>query len=349
MLGMAAIAVAAALSACASSPDVMRYTTNGAEARLWPPLQTQELPRYRYVGELTGEGNFVSSRPHSSVGAVMRWLVGLTMRDSTPNVLQRPQTGTVDGSGRILVTDVSRKAVFVFDEAQGRLDVWEDAGPNTPFVAPVGITVGPRGEVLVADAELKRVFRFDAAGRPLGSFGTSSLLRPTGLARDPVRKRTYVADTLAHDIKVFDDDGQLVATWGRRGDGTGEFNFPTFLAFGRDTLYVTDAMNARIQGLAADGTVKFVFGQRGVYVGNLVRPKGVASNSEGNIYVIESLYDTLVVLDGEGRFLLSIGETGKDAGKFYLPAGVWTDARNRVFVADMFNGRVAVLQFLGGS
>ena len=29
-------------------------------------------------------------------------------------------------------------------------------------------------------------------------------------------------------------------------------------------------------------------------------------------------------------------------------SGVWVDERNRVFVADMFNGRVVVLQFLGG-
>jgi hypothetical protein len=47
--------------------------------------------------------------------------------------------------------------------------------------------------------------------------------------------------------------------------------------------------------------------------------------------------------------LLTIGGTGKDVGKFFLPAGVWVDARNRVFVADMFNGRVVVFQFLGGS
>jgi DNA-binding beta-propeller fold protein YncE len=55
------------------------------------------------------------------------------------------------------------------------------------------------------------------------------------------------------------------------------------------------------------------------------------------------------VFDREGRPLMSLGGTGQDAGRFYLPAGVWVDARNRVYVADMFNGRVAVFQFLGGN
>ena len=67
------------------------------------------------------------------------------------------------------------------------------------------------------------------------------------------------------------------------------------------------------------------------------------------MYVVESMYDRLLVFDAEGRLLLAIGGTGRDIGRFYLPAGVWVDARNRVYVADMFNGRVVVFQFLGGS
>jgi hypothetical protein len=54
------------------------------------------------------------------------------------------------------------------------------------------------------------------------------------------------------------------------------------------------------------------------------------------------------VFNNKGSLMLSIGGAGKDAGHFYLPAGVWSDSRNRIYVADMFNGRVAVFQFLGG-
>jgi hypothetical protein len=35
-------------------------------------------------------------------------------------------------------------------------------------------------------------------------------------------------------------------------------------------------------------------------------------------------------------------------GQFFLPAGVTVDRRNRIYVDDMFNGRVVVLQYLGG-
>jgi DNA-binding beta-propeller fold protein YncE len=114
-------------------------------------------------------------------------------------------------------------------------------------------------------------------------------------------------------------------------------------------LYVTDTMNSRIQVFSAEGEVLTrKFGARGLYLGNLVRPKGVAVDGEGNVYVIESYYDSLLVFSGRGEFLLPIGGTGKATGRFYLPSGVWVDTKNRVYVADMFNGRVVLFQFLGG-
>lgn len=346
-----ALLLAALLAACASEPMVMRLDAPASGNGLFPPPQTQEVPRYRYLGQLTGEGNF---KPRDGAGRspgrrLLALIAGLDERPDRPVVLQRPQTGVVDGTGRVLVTDVSRNAVFVFDEAGGRLEVWDRAALGLRFGAPIGIAVGRGGEILVADAELARVFRLAPDGNPRGEFGAGQLVRPTGVVRDAARGRIFVADAHAHDIKVFDDSGQLVATWGRRGEGPGELNYPTHIALSEGSLVVSDSMNARVQVFDGEGKPVLRVGRRGVYVGNLVRPKGVASDDEGNIYVVESMHDTLLVYDREGRLLMSLGGTDADAGRFYLPAGVWVDSRNRVFVADMFNGRIAVFQFLGGN
>ena len=321
---------------------------NSGKEQLWPA--PPEVPRYLYAGQLLGEANF--RRPdadNGGLGGILRWIAGLASGDPSPVVLQRPQNGIVDENGRIYVTDASRQAIFVFDQKLGELQVWDKADGLRGFVAPAGIALGNNGEVLVTDAELGLVTRLDRSGNPLGQIGKGLLKRPTGIARDPQRRLTYIADTYAHDVKVFDDDGRLVNLIGRRGEGPGEFNYPVYLAFARGELYVTDTMNNRVQVFSADGDVlQRQFGSRGLYVGNLVRPKGVAVDHEGNVYVIESYYDHLLVFDRLGRFLMAIGGTGTDVGKFYLPAGVWTDSRGRIFIADMFNGRVVVLQFLGG-
>jgi len=338
------------MQGCAEQHMTLRLidASPGVE-RFWP--EPPEKPRYRYIGQLTGEENFTpeNEKPRSTAMSIFEWLVGLVGGDAERVVLQRPQNGTTDAEGRIYVTDASRRAVFVFDKPGGVLRIWDMASKNSRFEAPAGIALGNAGEILVSDAELHAVFRLDREGNPSGEFGKNVLKRPTGLVRDAQSGLIYVADTYTHDIKVFDDSGRLIKQIGHRGEANGEFNYPTYLAFEGNQLYVTDTMNSRIQIFDAESNWLSKFGQRGLYVGNLVRPKGVAVDREGNIYMTESLYDRLLVFNSRGQPLLALGGTGKGAGEFYLPAGVWVDNQDHIYVADMFNGRVVVLQFLGGS
>ncbi|HHH36581.1 MAG TPA: 6-bladed beta-propeller [Gammaproteobacteria bacterium] len=334
------------LAGCASAPMKMHLGGGGAPAAVWPA--PPETPRYRYVGELTGEENFTLEGKNAG-RRMLAWLVGLGRGRHEAVVLQRPQAGFTDAEGRVYVTDVSRAAVYVFDPVAGRLSVWEMADEDTRFETPLGIVVDARGRVLVADGDLGRVVILDGGGHPQGSFGTGVLVRPVGLARDPVTGRIFVADSQAHDIKVFDGEGHLLETWGRRGEGPGEFNAPTYLCFSGGRLYVTDTLNSRIQILDAQGRFLRSFGRRGLYVGDLPRPKGVAVDQDNNVYVVESYYDYLLVFNEKGEFLLPIGGTGSGIGRFYLPAGVWIDRHHRVYVADAFNGRVVIFEYLGGA
>lgn len=340
------------LSACAAAPGKFQLQGSaGAEQHVFPPPPDQ--PRYRYVGELTGEDNFTpDDEPNAALQfgrKALKWLVGLASSKHQPVVLQRPQRGYVDASGRIFVTDVSRQAVYVFDVPAGRLHVWEMAGKNLRFSMPVGVAGGDSGELLVADAELGYIVRLDTLGEPVGTIGQGKILRPTGLATDPQTGEIYVADGRAHDIKVFDRAGELVRTLGRPGTEPGEFNAPTYLAFANGELYVTDTFNSRIQVLSPAGESRKVVGRRGLFIGDLPRPKGVAVDSNGLIYVVESFYDHLLVFNADGNLLMPIGGTGSGTGQFYLPAGVWTDTGRQVYVADMFNGRVVVFEYLGGA
>ena len=339
------------LGCATSEPAVLRYGVQDApegKRLLWPP--EPEVPRYMYAGQLVGEANFRSPNAGAAEGlrGILRAIAGLVVGESKPLELQRPQSGTVDRDGRIYVTDASRQAVMVFDPVAGKLDVWEKAEGLANFGAPVALAVA-NGIAYVSDAELGIVARLGADGTPQRALGRGLFKRPTGLALDAERGELYVADTAAHDIKVLDLAGSLKRVLGTRGEGDGEFNYPTHLALADGELYVTDTMNSRIQVLdAASGKMRRSFGVRGLYVGNLVRPKGIALDSERNVYVVESYYDHLLVFDRQGRFLMGIGGLGAGSGKFYLPSGVWTDHLNRVFVADMFNGRVVLFQHLGG-
>ncbi len=382
--GLVTVSTAALLLAgCATGPTTPARLTYSLEdlpasaVLVWPA--PPEPARYAYAGSLTGERNFIADSPSAGrLRSFGRWLAGLDDAER-PVALQRPSAVLGDNRGRLYVSDASRQAVLVFDKVAGQLLVWDKARGPTTFRSPSGLALAPAGGLYVADAELGAVYQLDARGEPRAEIGRGQLGRPTGLAVDPVAGLLFVADTKAHDIKVFDTTGALHHVIGSRGEAPGEFNSPTHLAWARGELYVTDTFNHRVQvlggpGLRGPGSVSSrVIGARGLQLGDLVRPKGVAVDADGRIYVVESYYDSLLVYGAGGEFLLPIGAgaglaglvsaevlagtpsassgaaspvLSTAAGRFYLPAGVWVDAENQVFVADMYKGRVVRLKFL---
>lgn len=250
------------LTGCAQLPAVYdsRPYDEAKEDVVWP--EPPEIARYRYVGQLTGEENF--PRPGEdtlNAGAkLVRWMVGLVGRSDKPVILQRPQAVITDGQGKVFVSDVSRQAVYMFDTIQAELKVWENAAEGIRFELPIGLAVGVDGELLVADASLQLVARLGPNGEPLGLFGLDQLQHPTGLARDPQRGRIYVADRGANNIKVYSDAGELQFEFGEFGEQVGQLNGPTYLFWNEDQLYVTDALNSRIQVFHLMGNICPILG-----------------------------------------------------------------------------------------
>lgn len=324
--------------------------TPQAQRLMFPPAADGEVPRYVYLGELRGETNI--SRPEEFgkgfANSIFRML-DIIAGPAAPIVMDRPQSGAVDSQDRVFVTDIGRGSVFMFDEKVPEVKTWFKADGLTDFISPVGIALGPEGQIFVADADLGLVARLGPGGETLPSIGRGHLQRPNGVAFDPVARKIYVADTTAHQVKIFNLEGNLLAELGARGDEPGEFNYPTHIAISHEKLYVTDTMNARVQVFSTrTGAYLATLGKRGMVIGNFSRPKGVAVDSEENVYVVESYFDYLLIFNRRGQFLMPLGGTGAGPGELHLPSGVWLDSRNRVYVADMLNSRVAVFQFLGG-
>jgi len=344
-----ALLLALLLTACASAPPTFNITSaeqpNSGERLTWP--EPPDPARYAYVGQLLGEQNFrTPTDTMSTAEKVFRWIVGLCNGDREPTVMRRPNAIAKGPGGRIFITDMGRPSVFVFDTATPELTVWNQAVIGQPFLGPSGIEALPGGDVLVADAEMGAVFRLGADGTPRGRFGDDVLQRPAGLAWDDERSLLYVADVGAHNIKVFNGEGAHLHTLGGPGTDPGRFNAPSHLAVSKQGIYVTDTFNARVQHLDPAGELLEIIGTRGLYVGNLVRPKGVAVDGAGHVYVVESYYNRMLVFDAEGRFLMPLATDNSPLGRLYLPADVLVDDQQRVYLVDMFNGRVLIFQYL---
>jgi sugar lactone lactonase YvrE len=110
-------------------------------------------------------------------------------------------------------------------------------------------------------------------------------------------------------------------------------------------LLVVDAMNFRVQAIDRSGQAQYAIGQIGDEIGAMFRPKGVAVDSEGHLYIVDGSQALVQVFNREGQLLYYFGQRGTGFGEFRMPSGVHIDREDRVFVVDSYNRRVQVFQY----
>ena len=250
----------------------------------------------------------------------------------------------------LYVADPGANGVHRFDQENGDYELIR-AENERPLPSPVGLARGAKDEVYVADSQLARVFVIRAASKVATQVVLHATLnQPTGIAYDDSSGRLFVADTASHRVNVFERDGSLAASIGRRGTDDGEFNYPTLIWLAaRERLYVTDSMNFRVQIFDRSGRYLGKFGGSGDGTGDLPRQKGVATDSYGHVYIVDSLFHAVQIFSGSGRLLLSIGALGRQRGEFWLPTGIFIGEDDYVYVADSYNRRVQVFRYVGGA
>lgn len=148
-------------------------------------------------------------------------------------------------NGKLFIGDLIRQEVFVVDEKGKTERVIKDIS------YPHGVAVDENGKVYISDAGGYRIVITNKKGqerRSIASWeqgGRFSLLR--GLALDKVG-RIFAVDSINSVIRVFDQDGNYLFSFGSKGFDKGEFLFPTGIFIdGDNKIYVADWANNRIE------------------------------------------------------------------------------------------------------
>ena len=162
------------------------------------------------------------------------------------------------------------------------------------------------------------VGKFDSAGNILlefGSFGSDggNLSGPRSLVRDS-SGNIYVVETFNHRIQKFDSSGNFIMMFGW-GVDTGSFAFET----------CTSSCQA---------------GKSGSGDGEFSSPQGIALDSSGNIYVVDTNNHRIQKFDSSGVFQSKFGLVGSDNGKFSSPQGIALDSSDNIYVTDSNNHRI---------
>lgn len=311
------------------------------EELVWPA--PPEQPRIRYLGSIHNPEDLGRKK------GFWRKVWDFVRGEDEDESVARPMAVAVDSMDRVIIADSGRGRVHIFDRKTAEYSHLRDTEQET-LRLPVGVATDAKDNIYVTDGEHSKIFVF----KPDGSYDSDLdsakwLMRPSGIAIDKTRQRLYVVDTPSHDVKIFDlEKRTLLKTLGERGEQDGEFNYPSFVTVDKaGRLYVTDALNSRVQIFDVDGRFLRAFGKKGDGTGDLSAPKGVGVDSEGHIYVADADFDNLQIFDEKGQLLLFLGSSGQTAGKFWLPTGLFVDDRDRIYVADSYNKRVQIFQYLG--
>ena len=189
----------------------------------------------------------------------------------------------------------------------------------------------------MADSERGEVLVLEPNGR--AHTFISGLRSPLGIAVDS-DESVLVSDSMANQIYRFGADGKLISTFGVAGTGDGEFSGAGPLDIGGDgAIYVVDIDHNRVQVFDRNGGFRFTFGKPGHFgnsaEGELYFPGGIATDTDGHIYIADTHNFRVQVFSSGGRVEVAWGRQGTWSGEFDHPFGIAVDvARNRVYVVD---------------
>ncbi len=303
---------------------------------VWPPAP--QKARLKHIENLTGF--------RETGGSVKTVIFG---KEEVKFV--RPVEVATGADGRIAVADPGGRCVHLYIPSEGKymkLTTVNDAD----MVSPVSVVFDDQLRLYVSDSARAEVMVFDKDGNflyPIEEAFMLRLKRPTGLAYNSDRKLLYVVDTLENKVYAFRNK-DAVFVFGGRGVKDGEFNFPTNIFWSEPgRIYVTDALNFRVQIFDSSGGFLGTFGHHGDGSGDLSMPKGIAADRNGVIYLVDRLFDNVQLFNGNGDFLLTLGRRGTGEDDFWLPSGIFIDDSDRLYVCDTYNQRIQVYQILGNS
>jgi sugar lactone lactonase YvrE len=222
------------------------------------------------------------------------------------------------------------------------------------MLTPYAVCTDGKDRVFVADSNAQQVHVFNLNTRRYDRWHPAlpgrRFAQPVGLAYDPAG-RLFVADSVDGCVHVFDTSGRHL---GRIAADL--LTRPAGMAFDvqRRRLFVADVAAHQVLVLSDNGTLITRLGTRGIGSGQFNFPTNLAIDSQGRLYVSDSLNFRIQQFDADLQFVRTIGAKGDMPGYFGQPKGLAVDSDDHLYVVDsnfeavqIFNSDGALLLYFG--
>lgn len=207
-----------------------------------------------------------------------------------------------DSKGNIYAADQAVGAIFIFPQSDTEKLQLLKNGQDARFGLINGLAMDDNDRLFVTDLKLHHVLVFNAKHEVEASFGSDQLVSPAGIALDTTNRFAYVVDSQQDQVLVFDADSYKLL---RRIGAGGK----------KHTL---------------------------TSPGDFSLPTNAAVDSEGNVYVTDTLNNRVESFDADGNFIGEFGKSGDGPGYFARPKGIAVDCDGHIWVADEMQSRVQV-------
>ena len=255
----------------------------------------------------------------------------------------------VTREGQIVVAEEGANCVTVFDHSGQKLRSFGHQGSGqSKLSSPRGVALCSDNTVLVASEHCVKKFSLD--GKFIASVGTkgSGQLEfqiPWAIAINNQNGKIYVCEIGNHRLQVLNEDLTYHSSFGSRGSGSGQFNYPEDIAFDSSgKMFVADCYHHRIQVFSPEGQFLYQFTEQGPGMENLSRPTSVFIDCDDFVYVLVCGVPCVSIFDNKGKFIKSFGKMGDKAGEFEQPYGLTVDKNGYVYVSDTGNNTIQIFK-----
>jgi len=157
--------------------------------------------------------------------------------------------------------------------------------------------------------------------------------------------RIYVVDGVNNKVRIFNQSGQAIASFGTAGSGNGEFKNPLGIDIDRSgRVYIADSGNHRVQIFDRDGNFIAAIEMHSTKK-HPPDPTDVAVDASRNrCYVVDNDNHQILVYDLATLKLISTyGGPGSEKRTFRYPFLIALDKAQYLYIVDVINTRVQVL------
>ena len=200
----------------------------------------------------------------------------------------------------ILITDEHRLQKLTFDGVCVQSVGSSKSGRGQlQFDTPRGIAVHPTtGLVFVVDSDNHRIQVFNSDltyAHSITLYGDKQFNIPYDVSLDS-DGCVYVNEYFNHCITKLTTTGEFITRFGSKGSAPGQLYHPSSLTINNDLVYISEYGNHRVSVFDTKGTFLYCFGKRGSGEGEFDSPRGIATDTFGNLYVSDFGNNRLDVL-----------------------------------------------------